>query len=173
MVAAGVFPPRERQRLEFIRGEVREMSPIGPLHEAVVDFLNEWSVERLPKRRFWVRVQNSIAIAAADSAPEPDLCWVARRRYSHGRPEAADVLLLIEVAESSLDHDCTEKAELYAAAGIPEYWIVNILDRAIEVCRAPRDGRYQDVRSCRGQEELRPLAAPEVALRPDDIWSGI
>ena len=122
MIERGVFDQGKRRRLEFIRGEIRDMTPIGSMHEVVVDRLNEWSMRNLPEGKVWVRVQNSIGLPSLESAPEPDIAWVARRDYSHGRPTAEDVLLIVEVAESSLAYDCGEKAELYAQAGIADLY---------------------------------------------------
>jgi Uma2 family endonuclease len=170
MVAAGVFDCGRRRRLEFIRGEIREMAPIGSEHEVAVDQLNEWSIRSLPAAKVWVRVQNSIGLPGLESAPEPDIAWVLRRDYSRARPTAADVLLVIEVAESSLEYDCGEKADLYAAAGIADYWIVNLVDRRIEVRRDPVPGGYRSQRAHAGDDEIRPLAAPEIALRPSMLW---
>lgn len=170
IIAAGVFDQGRRRRLEFVYGEIREMNPIGSLHEVVVDQLTEWSIRHLAQGKAWVRVQNSIGLPALESAPEPDLAWVARRDYSRARPTAADVLLLIEVAESSLEYDCGEKAALYAAAEIADYWVVNLIDRRIEVRRDPASGRYRSLKVYTGNEEVRPLAAPELALRPATLW---
>lgn len=170
MIAARVFDRGRRRRLEFIRGEIREMSPIGPLHEVVVDELNEWSMRNLPPGKVWVRVQNSVGLPSLESAPEPDVAWVARCDYSRARPTAADVLLVIEVAESSLQYDTGEKADLYAEAGIADYWVINLIDRAIEVRRDPASGQYRSVKSHEGGEEVRPLAAPEMMLRPSMLW---
>src|SRR5882724_2509947 len=89
----------KRHRIELIDGELRPMSPIGPIHERLVDILNEWSLTNLPREAAWVRIQNSIGIPELDSAPEPDVCWVRRRDYSTGRPLPADVLLVIEVSD--------------------------------------------------------------------------
>jgi len=170
MVGAGVFDHGRRRRLEFIRGEIREMTPIGSEHEVAVDQLTEWSIRSLPHAKAWVRVQNSIGLSGLESAPEPDIAWVIRRDYSRARPAAADVLLVIEVAESSLDYDCGEKSDLYAAAGIAEYWIVNLVDRRIEVRRDPAGGGYRSQTAYAGDDEVRPLAAPEIALRPSVLW---
>jgi Uma2 family endonuclease len=172
MIEAGVFDRRERRRLEFIRGEIREMNPIGSMHEVIVDQLNEWSIESLPKGKVWVRVQNSIALPSLESAPEPDIVWVARRDYSQGRPTADDVLLVIEVADSSLSYDCGEKADLYAAAGIADYWIVNVPNRLIEVCRVPEAGGYRSRQSRSGDDEIRPLAFPQLSVRPSMLWES-
>ncbi len=172
MIAAGAFEPREDNRLELIYGELREMTPIGSEHEVILDYLTEWSFSELPKRRVWVRVQNSIGIPALDSAPEPDLAWVVRRDYRRGRPTAEDVLLVVEVSESTLRLDLGAKAELYAAAGISDYWVVDVADHSIVVHRDPADSRYRDVRTYRESDELRPLHMPEVRLYPASLWQS-
>jgi Uma2 family endonuclease len=170
MIAAGAFDPRERNRVELVRGELLEMGPIGSEHEVIVDYLNEWSIRTLPRGRAWVRVQNSIGIPILDSAPEPDLAWVGRRDYRQGRPAAEDVLLVIEVSESTLRFDLGEKARLYAGAGIADYWVVDITERSVIVHREPADGRYRDVRTYRGSEEIHPLRVPEVGLCVGPLW---
>lgn len=170
MIAAGVFEPRERNRLELIHGELREMSPIGSEHEVIVDYLNEWSIRTLPRGKAWVRVQNSIGIAILDSAPEPDLAWVARRDYRQGRPTAEDVLLVIEVSESTLRFDLGEKAELYATAGISDYWVIDINARSVVVHRDPAAGCYRNLRICRGSDEICPLQVPEIKLCAASLW---
>jgi len=170
MIQSGVFDQDKRRRLEFIHGEIREMTPIGSLHEEVVDRLTEWSIRNLPEGVVRVRVQNSIGLPETESAPEPDLAWVVQRDYSQGRPGAADVLLVIEVAESSLAYDCGEKADLYAAAGIADYWVVNLPDRSVEVRRDPGTGRYRSLQTHTGDDEVRPLAVPEIGLRPSMLW---
>ena len=148
------------------------MTPIGSMHEVIVDRLAEWSFENRPKGRIWVRVQNSIGLPSLESAPEPDLAWVARRDYSGGRPTAEDVLLVIEVSETTLAYDTGEKAELYAAAGVADYWVVDVSARAIEVRREPVGGRYRSLKTHSGDDEVRPSAIPEVALRPSTLWES-
>jgi Uma2 family endonuclease len=172
MIESGVFDRRERKRLEFIGGEIREMNPIGSLHADVVDRLAEWSFESLPQRAVRIRIQNSIGFPELDSAPEPDVAWVVQRDYSRGRPTGKDVLLVIEVAETSLAYDGGEKADLYAAAGIADYWVVNLPDRSIEVRRDPGRGRYRSLKTSAGDDEVRPLAFPEAVLRPAVLWPG-
>lgn len=170
MVACGVFDRSPGRRLEFIRGEIREMTPIGSEHEVLVDRLTEWSFQAVPRGRVWVRVQNSIGLPALESAPEPDLAWVVRRDYTRGRPSSSDVLLVIEVSETSLSYDQGDKADLYAGAGIADYWVVNIPDRAVEVRRDPRSGRYQNLQVYRGDDVIRPLALPEATLIASTLW---
>jgi Uma2 family endonuclease len=168
MIAAGIFD--DQQRVELIHGELRDMTPIGPEHEIAVDKLNEWSIETLPKKKVWVRVQNSVGIAELDSAPEPDIAWVARRDYRTGRPTSSDVLLIIEVSASSLAFDRGEKSELYAAAGIQEYWIANLTDQCLEVYREPSQGKYQSVITYRGATNISPLAFPTILLSVKQIF---
>jgi len=170
MIERGVLDEGKQRRLEFIRGEIREMTRIGPLHEVVVDRLNEWSIRSLPEGKVWVRVQNSIGLPELESAPEPDLAWVARCDYSQGRPTAEDILLVIEVAESSLACDCGEKADLYAEAGIADYWVINLPKGSVEVRRDPASGHYGDPTTYTGDGEVRLLAMPELALRPSTLW---
>jgi Uma2 family endonuclease len=172
MIEAGVFDQRERLRLEFIEGEIREMTPIGAFHAEVVSRLTEWSCENLSRKKGRVRVQDAITLPDQESVPEPDVAWVVRRDYSHKRPSAADVLLLIEVAESSLAYDAGEKADLYAAAGIADYWVVNLPDRCIEVRREPVNGRYHSLKTHTGDDEVRPLAFPDIALKPGSLWES-
>jgi Uma2 family endonuclease len=167
IVAAGVF---ERRRLEFIRGEIREMSPKGNRHEDMVDQLDEWSHEALRGKVARIRVQNSIRLPSLETLPEPDLTWVVRHRYSRRKPGPEDVYLVIEVAETSLEYDLGDKAELYAAAGIRDYWVVDLSGGRVVVHRDPAEGRYRTIRFFSGSEEVRPLEFPDVALRTDSLW---
>lgn len=162
LITSGTLP--HDRRLELIDGELREMSAIGPPHENVVDLASAWSFDHAPRDQVRVRVQNSIGLPLFDSAPEPDVVWVRQRDYSRGRPLPAEVLLLIEVADSSLDYDRGEKAALYAAAGITDYWVVNIPMKCIEVYRDPREGKYHDTRSYGLTEAVAPLAFPTLLL---------
>jgi Uma2 family endonuclease len=167
MISAGVFAPLadgRRHRIELIEGELREMSPIGPVHENLVDLLNEWSMRIRPRGQVRVRIQNSVGIPELDTAPEPDVAWVNDRSYASGRPEPADILLIIEVADSSLEYDCGEKSEIYAAAGIADYWVVNIPDDCVHVYRQPDRGRYPTLITFSSGDEIHPLAFPEIAL---------
>jgi Uma2 family endonuclease len=164
MIQQGVFAEMRDRQLELIRGEVREMSPPGPTHEEVIDLLTRWSVLNLSPRGVRIRIQNSIGVAALDSAPQPDVAWVRERSYRDERPEPADVHLIIEVADSSLAFDRGEKLELYAEAGIPEYWVVNIPHWQVEVYREPRGRRYGDKAVFGLGQAVRPAAFPDLEL---------
>ena len=164
MVEAGAFDGRLQQRVEFLRGEIRQMNPIGSWHAQVLGDLTDWSYEVAPRSQVAIRVQTTLRIPASNSAPEPDLLWVKRRDYSRQHPEPKDVLLLIEVAESSLHEDRGEKRDLYAEALIAEYWIVNLVDRTIEIYRQP-DGRlFQECRVLGIGDIATPLSLPQVSL---------
>ncbi|MHC4403546.1 MAG: Uma2 family endonuclease, partial [Planctomycetota bacterium] len=112
MAEAGVFDGKHRQRVELIRGEIRHMTPIGIRHGAVVDRLNQLSMELVPRGGAVVRIQGMLTLPALESAPEPDVLWLAPKDYFQGHPKPEDALLVIEVAESSLSGDTGEKARL-------------------------------------------------------------
>jgi Uma2 family endonuclease len=171
MIAEGKFEGGlTRPHIELIDGELREMSPVGPLHEEVVDTLTEWSITNLPRQTIRVRTQNSVGIPELGSAPQPDVAWVARKSYRTGRPVSNEILLIIEVADSSLEYDRGEKANVYAAAGTEDYWVVNVRDRCVEVFRKPESGRFTLREIVRAPAAVQPLALPQVALRVEYLF---
>jgi Uma2 family endonuclease len=170
MVETGIFSRYgKKKRVELIRGEIREMSPIGNPHEEVLSNLDDWSHQVAPKN-VKIRVQCSIRVPPAQSVPEPDLVWAVRRSYRRQKPGPDDILLLVEVADTSLAEDTGEKAEIYAAAGIRDYWVVNIPDQVIEVRRDPGPEGYGSLAKYSGDEALHPLVFPDAALTPDEVW---
>lgn len=128
-------------RVELLLGALVDVSPQGPLHADVVQRLAERLIRDLP-RGVQVRVQSPLALSD-DSETEPDLAVVAAADYSRAHPQHA--LLVIEVADTSLQKDRGIKTALYATAAIPEFWLVNLTDRIVEVHREPEDGRYREV----------------------------
>jgi Uma2 family endonuclease len=170
MIAAGVFDPAERHPLELIGGELRMMSPIGDRHADAVAFLTRWSSQHADTARTLVWVQNPLAIPESESAPQPDIAWVTLRRYADRRPLPEEVSLLIEVADTSLEFDTTVKAGLYAAAGIADYWVVDLVSRAVIVLREPGSGGYESRSTHRGEHLVRPLARAEAALSPAELF---
>lgn len=121
--------------------------------------------------RDYVRPPAPIAISDYNE-PEPDVSGVARplREYlDAGTPEPQDVRLLVEVSDSTLRGDISVKAALYGRAGIPEYWVVNINARAVEVFRQPTAEGYASVATVTGNEAIRPLAAPEAEVHVADL----
>ena len=167
MAEAGILT--EDDRVELIEGEIVEMAPIGPSHAGRVDRLTELFVERLAGRAI-VRVQNPVRLSQR-SEPEPDLALVRRRPdfYTQAHPGPEDVFLVVEVMETSAEHDREEKLPLYAQAGIPEVWLVDLAAECIEVYRRPSPEGYEDLRRrCRG-ERLSPQAFPDVELAVDEV----
>jgi Uma2 family endonuclease len=164
MVAVGAFDPPFDIPVELIKGEILMMSPIGPLHRHFLQLLTDWSYEVAPSDRVAIHVQSPIRIPATRSEPEPDLVWTPRRDYSQRHPNPEEILLLIEVAESSLVYDRNVKLPNYALAGITDYWIVNLIDEQIEVFRKPSGRTYQEETVCRGHAEIHPLALPTATL---------
>ena len=169
MVEAGILGPGDR--VELIRGEIVEMSPMGRRHRAFVGNLNQLLAPRLDGRAIvWVQLP---VVLTDDSEPEPDLMVLRRRAQSYKEREAGpdDVLLLIEVADTSLAYDRSTKQRLYAQAGIPEYWIVDCDAEAVEVHRDPGPDGYRDVRRAGGQAALHLQAFPDVQLALPDIFA--
>jgi len=170
MIAAGVFDPAEAHPLELIGGELHMMSPIGDRHADAVAYLTRWSSQHIDVSRMLVWAQNPLAIPGSASAPQPDLAWVTLRRYADRRPLPEEVSLLIEVADTSLEFDTTVKAALYAAAGIADYWVVDLLSRGVIVFREPRAGAYESRSTHRGDQLVRPLVVPDAALSPAELF---
>ena len=132
MIATGILT--ENDRVQLLDGVIAEMSPIGPPHSYAVQRLMAWIFRLLPDG--WeLHVQQPITLGTSE--PEPDLAIVRIRDYLHRHPGPADIGLLIEIADSSIETDRITKGRIYAAAGIREYWIVNLVDRCTEIHRDP------------------------------------
>ncbi|MBK8493536.1 MAG: Uma2 family endonuclease [Saprospirales bacterium] len=143
------------KHIELLDGEIVEMSPINHKHAFIVDQLMQWLILHLHERA-WVRVQNPVSLDEF-SEPEPDLTVAKRKpetfKTAHPRPE--DILFLIEVADSSLSKDRLVKLPLYAAAGIPETWIVNLEAECVEVYTGPSTEGYAQMQTFRKGAEIR------------------
>lgn len=160
-----------RDRVELIKGEIIQMSPIGNRHGAFVDNLNRLLARRLPDEAI-VRVQGTLALSD-DTEPQPDLTVLKRRAIPYKEREAwaEDALLVIEVAETSLPYDRSTKMRLYAEAGIPEYWVVDCTAETVEVYRGPGPEGYRDVSLVVGVATLALQAFPDVSVRTPDIFA--
>ncbi|MEM6470328.1 MAG: Uma2 family endonuclease [Planctomycetota bacterium] len=169
MVAKGAFDGLG-QKIELIEGEIQAMNPAGPRHDHLIEFLTHWSVERTDFSRVRVRVQSGLTLPEQESRPEPDVFWVKAERPSDRHPIAREVLLLIEVSDSSLRVDRDKKANLYARAGIIEYWVVNVSEQLVHVYRDPADSGYGSMRTIAPGDSMTPLAAPEATLDPADLF---
>ena len=159
-------------RVELIRGEIIKMSPQGLRHRAFIDNLTRLLATRLGDRAI-VSIQMPIVLAE-DTEPEPDVQILRRRPvpYKQREVRAEDAFLLIEVAESSLAYDRSTKLRLYAAAGIPEYWVVDCAAESIEVHRTPHaDGYREVVRVVEPTATVGLQAFPDVVLRLAEIFA--
>jgi Uma2 family endonuclease len=161
----------ENDRCELIRGELIEKMTIGDPHMAAVRRLVRF-FKRLDDEVALLGVQDAIKLK--DSRPEPDVTILrpALDCYESRTATPADILLLIEVADTSLEFDRVVKRPLYAENGISEYWIVNLIDDCIEVYRQPQaGGKYADERVAKRGESIALLALPELVLQVNDILS--
>ncbi len=172
MAEAGIFAPGER--VELIEGEVIAKTPQKSPHAAAVR-LGQEALRGVFGAGFDVRPQLPLSLGA-DSEPEPDIAVVrgAPRDYVQGHPSTA--LLVVEVADATLDFDRGRKAGLYARAGIPDYWIVNLPDRVLEVYRdpgpladRPAEHGYRSIRRIGPLDSVAPLASPAAHVRVAEL----
>src|SRR5439155_9322667 len=144
LIDEGVLGPDDK--VELLEGVVVAMAPEGPRHEMAIDKTSE-ALRLAVAGRAVVRVQHSVH-AGARSVPEPDVAVVEGRHDDYVRARPKTALLVVEVARTSLARDRRAKARIYAAAGIPEYWIANLPDYVLEVFRSPdrEAARYTETR---------------------------
>lgn len=144
MEQAGIFPPD--QRIELLSGEIIDMSPIHPPHAYCVTQLTRFFYQHLSADDYIISVQNPIQLSSY-SLPQPDVVIAHfREALDQHHIQASDVVILIEVADTSYDYDRYIKLKEYTAAGIPEYWIVNIQKRQIEVYTDPEEDIYTQIK---------------------------
>ena len=167
MAEAGILT--EKDRVELLDGEIVVMAPIGNRHAFCVDWLARFWILALAERAI-VRIQNPVRLNDS-SEPEPDVTLLAWRDdfYASAHPGPQDVLLLIEVADSTVDFDRNEKLRLYARAGIVEIWIVNLQDRRVETYAESEGEEYGSVKHYGPGESVAPLSFPDIALEVERI----
>jgi Uma2 family endonuclease len=151
-------------RVELLRGEIIEMSPIGERHAGIVNRLNRRLIRELGDKAV-VAVQNPLPLGD-DAVPQPDLAVLKPRAdcYASRHPRPAEVLLLIEVADTTQEKDRDVKLPLYARAGIAEAWLVDLKKGVVEVCRKPARDGHADIRVARRADRVAPAAFPDVEL---------
>jgi len=167
MAEAGILGPEER--VELIEGEIITMAAIGSRHSATVMRLTRLFSDEF-RRRTLLLVQGPVRLNDL-SEPEPDVALLRPRDddYAAAHPGPADVLLIVEVADSTGAFDRGTKQRLYAAAGIPEYWIVDLADDRIEVYREPGATGYRDVRRFGRADTLHVAAFADVEIAASAI----
>ena len=159
----------EEDRVELLDGQIVEMTPIGGTHAACVIRLTDL-LSRRSGRDTSVSVQNPVVLAERWE-PQPDIAVLRRAGGYAGAwlPNPEDVLLVIEVADTSLERDRDVKIPRYAVAGIPEAWLVDLAGEAISVCREPGPDGYGKIVTVSRGETLRPIGLPELAVAVDEI----
>jgi Uma2 family endonuclease len=165
-----VFAPDAR--LELIEGEIIEMAPIGPPHAGIVAILSRllW---RAAGDRAVVWAQNPIRIGER-SMPQPDVALLKPRpdTYARSHPRVADVLLVIEVSDTTLRFDVATKVPLYAGAGVVEAWVVDVENAAVEVFRDPAESGYRTSFTVTGDGCVSALALAGVDITVSDLFPG-
>lgn len=167
MIEAGIF--REDDRIELIEGELYPMSPIGPRHAAAVNRLTECLSEQLRAIAI-ISVQNPVELSEY-SEPQPDLTLLKRRAdfYSQSLPSPSDVLVAIEVSDTTHEKDRTLKIPAYARAGIAEAWLIDLFNDRIEIHSQPASGIYQETRIVLRGQPVVSKTIPQLQLNADDI----
>jgi len=167
MADAGIL--HEDSRVELIDGEILDRSPIGPRHARGVRRLSNVIFRALDDAAV-ISVQNPIRIDEQNE-PEPDLVLARHREdeYGDGHPTPEDILLVVEVADSSSAYDRQTKALLYARAGIADYWIADVGRDHVLMLRDPTESGYATTRILRRGEAVSPLAFPNLSLSIDEI----
>lgn len=155
------------ERVELLHGVVLTIAPIGPDHT--------WITSRIAKRLYALVEEPDVVIVQAsieltdESMPEPDIALLHR---PNKRAYPTSPVLLVEVSDSSLRRDRLIKSALYAAAGVPEYWIVDVAAEMIEVYTEPRDGTYRMITRLGAGDTLRSSTRPSIELSIDDIFAA-
>lgn len=167
MAQGGVFA--EGDRLELIEGEVIEMSPIGRRHSGCVNRFNKLLHGSVVELAI-VSVQNPIRIDDF-SEPQPDLALLKPRPdfYSNSHPTPDDVLVIIEVADTTVDYDRGVKLPLYARAGIPEAWLIVLPKDLVEVHSQPKNGKYQKVQRLKRGKTIVSASLAGLSVKVDEV----
>lgn len=166
LVASGILAPNER--VELLEGDIVRMWPQGPAH--AIGIINaEEALRAVFRQGYYIRVQMPF-VGGDSSEPEPDVAVVRGHRRDHVQAHPATAVLLVEVSDSTLDYDRRRKGVAYARAGVPEYWILNLVERRVEVYRDPTPDRgYQTMLSYGPGESIRPLEAPAARIAVEDL----
>ena len=159
----------ENDRVELLDGDIIAMPPIGDWHQSSVDRFNNLMLPML-RGRALMRVQGPTRLNNI-SEPLPDVMLLRQREdfYRGGHPSPADVLLLIEVSDTTVDYDRNDKLSAYARAGIREVWIVTRQEQRIEAYTDPTDGRYTTVRYAGRGQSIAPDSFPDVVVEIDSV----
>ena len=167
LVEAGVLRPDDR--VELLDGVIVSMAPQNPPHASGTTLGYEALREAIGKRAV-IRIQLPLVLAPF-SMPEPDVAVVRGNVSDYFDAHPTSALLVVEIADSSLAQDRLTKARIYAAAGIPEYWVLNLRDGCVEVFRAPDPAtrRYAEVTTAHPGDRLEIVAVPGATVAVEDL----
>ena len=168
MGKAGIFAPNER--VELLEGEIIAISPMGDRHSSCITRVNRVFAGLNIANRAIVSVQSPV-VTSSTSEPEPDIALLAFHDdlYDFGKPRPQDVLLLVEVSDSSLEYDREVKLPYYASLRIPEVWIANLQDDRIEASTEPTPQCYRATRIYTRGDTISPTAFPDLQINVNDI----
>jgi Uma2 family endonuclease len=161
----------EDEPVELLHGVLTAVSPKSPVHGEVMARLMRWLAPLLASGTYDVRTEHPLVVPDHTSLPEPDIAVVARGNYSTRHPSTA--LLVIEVAVTSLTTDTTIKPALYAAADVPEMWVVDVSGRRVRVFTEPGAGGYRTERALGQGDFLRPRCVEAAPLEVGEILAGV
>jgi Uma2 family endonuclease len=156
------------RHVELIEGLITEISPEGPIHSNTIRRVAEWFREQLGHV---ILVSETHPITLATSEPEPDIAIVIRQDYGDRHPNAQEILLLIEVAYSSVDQDLNEKKVVYANAGITDYWLVNLQAQDVVILRESTKDDYLSQQTLT-TGTIAPLELPELMVPISMLLDG-
>jgi Uma2 family endonuclease len=162
----------EDDRVELIDGEVLAMTPIGPRHAASVDRCTRTFTLAAGDDAI-VRVQGPVRLNLY-TEPEPDVVLLRPRAdfYAEAHPSPADILLVVEVADSSIDYDRSVKQYLYAQSGVREYWLVDLNENVLVRHASPEDGAYRIVERVERDTRVAPVLLPRCVIRASDLFAN-
>ena len=168
MGETGILPAGAR--VELIEGEIIDMTPIGSRHAGVVNRLNSVFSATL-RGVAVVTVQNPVVLDER-SEPQPDLALLRYRSdfYADAHPQAGDVLLIVEVADATLEYDRDIKLPLYARAGVTEVWLVDIAGKRVSTYRTPQSGRYMEKRVLTNLDSVEVATLPGQSFDLSDLF---
>ena len=160
------------ERWELVQGEIISKMGTNLPHSMIAHRMDVWLSTVFPMDR--ILPTCSIDVAPEDnptSEPEPDITVLNRPADQLGRnPIPIDIVLIVEVSNTTLDHDLGPKAQIYARAGIEEYWVIDIKGRRIHQHREPKPDGYRFVRAVQAGDSLSPIARPDALLAPETIF---
>lgn len=164
MIEAGIL---EGRRVQLIYGEIVEMSPEGPIHSNNIIRVASYLQHLLQDV---AHVREAHPITLSNSEPEPDIAIVKGSidNYWRSHPIQSDIFLLIEVAQSSINYDKVVKAKLYAAEGVPEYWLIDLKNNLVIVYTESQNGDYKTVTSFK-DGIITPISFPKIAVEVDKL----